>query len=591
MQIEPNVRIVREYALHGLVVEDGSWRLGALTRQRTRRERRVARDRARAGDDADVAEALRSEAERVARALVDAGYFGPFGVDAFTYEAEGGVVLRAAKRDQRALLDGLRRRLRTMKPSPLELPEEQFRAMIEHATREILRHVDSLESQPMHATRGGKRLARSLREGLPQHGAAFDGLLKQLFRDVIPRSLNTASPGYLAYIPGGGLLHSAVADLVADAVNRYVGVWVAAPGLAQIESNVVDWFCEIVGYDASRERAPRPGGLLTTGGSMANLVALVTARARLGDDFSRGVVYVSDQAHHSVLKAARFAGLRDAQVRVIESDPLFRMRVADLRDAIAEDAANGLSPFLIVASAGTTNTGAVDPLDPIADLARDARIWLHVDAAYGGFFALTERGKRALAGLERADSITLDPHKSLFLPYGTGALLVRDASELRRAHAMHASYLPPKPADVDATDFADLGPELSRDFRGLRVWLPIKMHGIGAFREALDEKLDLARDACEAIRALPRVEIVAEPELSLFAFRFARAGGETDADRDARTRALLHEINRRQRVFVTGTTVGGGFVVRACILSFRTHSDRVAMLVEDVRAAIARLGG
>jgi aromatic-L-amino-acid decarboxylase len=477
---------------------------------------------------------------------------------------------------------------------PLELSEERFRAMVERATREIVRHVGSLPAQPMHGTRGGVRLARSLREGLPRSETPFDDLLGQLFRTVIPRSLNTASPGYLAYIPGGGLLHSAVADLVADAVNRYVGVWVAAPGLAQIESNVIDWFCEIVGYG----RRPRPGGLLTTGGSMANLVALVTARAnRLGEDFSRGVVYVSDQAHHSVLKAARFAGLRDARVRVIPTDDRFRMRVDALREAIADDAASGLQPFSIVAAAGTTNTGAVDPLERIADLAEEKKLWLHVDAAYGGFFALTERGKRALAGIERADSITLDPHKSLFLPYGTGALVVRDAGELRRAHAMRASYLPPTLArsakrhggdgdDADFTDFADLGPELSRDFRGLRVWLPIKMHGIGAFRDALDEKLDLAREACEAIRALPRMEIVAEPELSLFAFRLARAGGETDAELDERNHALLREINRRQRVFVTGTTVRGRFVLRACILSFRTHADRVAMLVEDVRAAL-----
>jgi aromatic-L-amino-acid/L-tryptophan decarboxylase len=467
---------------------------------------------------------------------------------------------------------------------PLELSDDQLRAMVERATREVVRHVASLSTQPMHASAGGKRLARSLREGLPQRGSSFDALLRQLFGTVIPRSFNTASPGYLAYIPGGGLLHSAVADFIADAVNRYVGVWVAAPGLAQLETNVIQWFCEIVGYAGS----PRPGGLLTTGGSMANLIALVTARtSRLGDDFSRGVVYVSDQAHHSVLKAARFAGLRDAQVRVIATDDRLQMRVTDVRGAIASDVAEGRAPFLIVAAAGTTNTGAIDPLGPLAELARSNGLWLHVDAAYGGFFALTERGRRALAGIEHADSIALDPHKSLFLPYGTGSLVVRDVGELRRAHAMHASYLPPMQDDVDCTDFCDLGPELSRDFRGLRVWLPIKMHGIGVFREALDEKLDLACEACEAIRAMPRMEIVAEPELSLFAFGMRRAG-EPDADLDARNRRLLREINRRQRVFVTGTNVKGRFVLRACVLSFRTHADRIAMFVEDVRAAVER---
>jgi aromatic-L-amino-acid decarboxylase len=457
---------------------------------------------------------------------------------------------------------------------PLELSEEEFRAMVEHATREIVRHVGSLPTQPMHGTRGAKKLARVLREGLPEKGASYEKLISDFVRRVAPRSLNTASPGYLAYIPGGGILHSAIADFVSDAVNRYVGVWVAAPGLAQVESNVVDWFCEIVGYGKS----PRPGGLLTTGGSIANLVALVTAREnRLGEDFSRGVVYVSDQAHHSILKAARFAGLRESQVRVIACDEKFRMRGADLRAAIAKDEAAGQQPFMLIAAAGTTNTGAVDPLGEMADVAKEHGLWLHVDGAYGGFFAMTDRGRKILDGIERADSVTLDPHKSLFLPYGTGALVVRDANELRKAHAMRATYLPPSPDDVDCTDFADLGPELSRDFRGLRVWLPIKMHGIGVFRDQLDEKLDLARMACDAIRAMPGIEIVAEPELSLFAFR---------RETDEATRALMNEINRRHRVFVTGTVVHGRFVVRACILSFRTHADRIAMFIEDVRAAL-----
>lgn len=470
---------------------------------------------------------------------------------------------------------------------PLELSPEQLRAMIDGATRAILAHLETLPEQPMHATGGGQRLARSLREPMPERGEAFQALLDGLFRRVIPRSFNTASPGYLAYIPGGGLLHAAVADLVSDAVNRYVGVWLAAPGLAQLEANVVRWFAEIVGYGAT----PAPGGLLTSGGSMSNLIATVTAREEvLGEDFARGVVYASDQAHHSVLKAARFAGFRRDQVRAVPSDARLRMDVRALRAAIAEDARAGRAPCLVVASAGTTNTGAVDDLGALADVAAKARLWLHVDAAYGGFFALTERGRTALAGLERADSITLDPHKGLFLPYGTGALVVRDVERLRRAHAMHAEYLPPMQRDPDFTDFCDLGPELSRDFRGLRVWLPMKMHGAGAFRDALDEKLDLARSACDAIRALPDVEIVAEPELSLFAFRLAARGRWSalgGAELDRLNRDWMRAVNKRQRVFLTGTVVRERFVIRACVLSFRTHADRIEMLLEDLRAGLS----
>lgn len=471
-----------------------------------------------------------------------------------------------------------------MTGSPLELSEADFRAMVAHATNEIVRHVASLPTQTLHATGGGKALARSLRESLPETGTDYEQLITRLVRRVVPRSFNTASPGYLAYIPGGGILHSAVADLVTSAVNRYVGVWVAAPGLAQLESNVLRWFGEIVGYAG----APTPGGLLTTGGSMANLIAIVTARENtVGEDFGKAVIYVSDQAHHSITKAARFAGFRRDQVSVVPSDDRFRMDVAVLAERIEADARAGKTPCMIVANAGTTNTGAIDDLVRIAELATSRNLWLHVDAAYGGFFALTERGKRAMPALERADSITLDPHKSLFLPYGTGALVVRSAEKLRRAHALQASYLPPMQTDDDFTDFCDLGPELSRGFRGLRVWLPIKMHGAGVFRDALDEKLDLAASACDAIRAMPHIEIVAEPELSLFAFRIGDTVGVTGAALDALNRRVLKKVNARQRVFLTGTIVRGTFVLRVCVLSFRTHADRMEMFLEDLRNALA----
>ncbi len=471
-----------------------------------------------------------------------------------------------------------------MTASPLDLSGDEFRAMVEHATDEIVRHVASLPTQTMHATGGGKQLARSLREGLPEAGANYEELITQVVRRIVPRSFNCASPGYLGYVPGGGLLHSAVADLVASAVNRFVGVWVAAPGLAQLESNVVQWFAEIVGYG----KDPSPGGLLTTGGSMANLIAIVTARENLlGEDFGRAVIYVSDQAHHSIAKAARFAGFRRDQVSVVPSDERFRMDTRALAERIEADVVNGKTPCMIVASAGTTNTGAIDDLPQIADLARARKLWLHVDGAYGGFFALTTRGKKALVGLERADSITLDPHKSLFLPYGTGALVVRSNETLRHAHAMQASYLPPMQSDDHFTDFCDLGPELSRDFRGLRVWLPLKMHGAGVFREALDEKMNLAALACEAIRAMPNIEIVAEPELSLFAFRVGPRKGLTGADLDALNRRVLKKVNGRQRVFLTGTVLRGAFVLRACVLSFRTHADRIEMFLDDLRNALA----
>jgi aromatic-L-amino-acid decarboxylase len=371
-----------------------------------------------------------------------------------------------------------------------------------------------------------------------------------------------------------------VADLIADVTNRFVGVWMAAPGLVQIEANVGRWLCGMAGYPSSAL------GLLTTGGSMANLIALVTARReRLPEDFLSGVLYTSDQAHHSVQKAALLAGFPPARVRSIPSDGQFRIRLDALGEAVAADRAAGLRPFFLVVSAGTTNTGAVDDIAGAADAARAHGLWLHVDAAYGGFFVLTERGRRALRGIERADSITLDPHKGLFLPYGTGSVLVRDRGSLRRAHSVHAEYLPPVPEDPDFVDYSTMSPELSRDFRGLRVWLPIKMHGIGAFRRALDEKLDLAAWAAAELRRVPGVEIVAEPQLSLLAFRVTRPGLD-EAATDDLNRRVMEAVNAKGRVYITNTTARGRFLIRICVLSFRTHMDRMQMALEDLRAAI-----
>ncbi len=485
--------------------------------------------------------------------------------------------------------------------SPLELSGAALRRLVDAAMDRIAPHLDSLPHQPAADTEGGAAVARSLVEPLPEQPAPLDEVLDLLFERAVPKSFNTAGPGYLAYIPGGGLPHAAVADLIADAVNRYVGVFAAAPALAQLEANVVAWFAGLAGYpEAAR-------GQLTSGGSLANFTAVVTARReRLPEQFLAGTLYASDQAHHSVQKAALLAGFPPASVRSIPSDAAFRLRLDLLEEAIAADRRQGREPFLVVANAGSTNTGAVDPLGPLADLCARHRLWLHVDAAYGGFFLLTERGRRALAGIERADSIVLDPHKSLFLPYGTGALLVRDGQALRRAHAVAADYMPPLSNDDELIDFCEISPELSRPFRGLRVWLPLKLLGAAPFRQALDEKLDLAQWAAGQLRAMPHVQILAEPELSLFAFRLAPgdpgdpgdppapagAAGNQHLDRINRLNRLnrlnrdwLARVNARRRVYLTGTMLGDRFALRICVLSFRTHRDRVEQGLDDLRAA------
>jgi aromatic-L-amino-acid decarboxylase len=454
-----------------------------------------------------------------------------------------------------------------------------MRDMVAQVMDRVVPYIAALPEQRMHTMTGGKKLARWLREPLPEDGAPFDKLLTMLFSRVFPATLNTASPGYLAYIPGGGLFHAAVADLVTLSINRYVGLFAAAPGLVQLEVNVITWFATMMGMPEGS------GGLLTTGGSMANLTALVTARReRLPPDFLSGIIYTSTEAHHSIRKAALIAGFPEANIREIATDNHFRMIPAALATAIEEDRAAGKTPFFLAGAAGTTNTGAVDDLETLAELAARERLWVHVDAAYGGFFLLTERGRAAMKGISLADSITLDPHKSLFLPYGTGCLLVRDRESLRRAHAVAGAYMPPMQTEDDLVDFCEISPELSRDSRGLRVWLPIKMHGAKVFRAELDEKLDLAGYAVEALRKIEGVEIVAEPQLSLLAFRVRRAG-MSEVEIDALTRRVIAAVNVRQRVFLTGAVVKGRYLIRMCILSFRTHKDRVDMALEDIASA------
>lgn len=465
----------------------------------------------------------------------------------------------------------------------LELSAEEMRRLVTQAMEHIIAHVTSLPRQPSADVEGGVELARTLVEPLPTQGQPVSELLELLFARAIPKSFNTAGPGYLAYIPGGGIFHTAAANLITDAVNRYMGLWLAAPGLAQIEANVIRWFCEIVGYPRSAN------GLLTTGGSLANFSAVVTARReRLPENFLTGVLYASDQVHHSVKKAAILAGFPERNVREIPSDAHFRVRIDLLERQIAADRHTGLTPFLLVGNAGSTNTGAVDDLSTLAEVARQEHCWFHVDAAYGGFFMLTEQGRVLMKGIERADSVTLDPHKGLFLPYGTGSLLVRDGGALKRAHGVNAHYLPATDDDPDLMDFSQMSPELSRGFRGLRVWLPLKMHGIEPFRRNLDEKLALTRWATEELRKIDDMEIVAEPQLSIVAFRVVRPGLDGEALNQL-NRALLQRVNARQRVYLSGTLLGGCFTIRICVLSFRTHLDRMQMAIEDIRGAVKEL--
>ncbi len=457
-------------------------------------------------------------------------------------------------------------------------------AMLAAVADRLVTYVESLGEQPAayDVTTAGA-VADSLRERWPTGGAPLDELLDLLLERAVPPSFNAPGPGYLAYIPGGGVFAGALGEFLAAAINRYTGVWVAAPGLVQLEANVIRWFCELCGLPATS------GGFLTSGGSLANFSAVVTAReAKLPEDFLAGVVYTSDQVHHSVTKAAKLAGIPERRVRALPTDERFRLRTDALRDAIAQDRVAGLTPFLVVASAGTTNTGAIDPLDEIAEFCRRESLWFNVDPAYGGLFMLTDRGRSALEGIERADSITLDPHKGLFMPYGSGCLLVREPAALRAAHHVGAEYLPPD-ADAARPDYAAMTPELTRPYRGLSVWLALRLYGFDAFERQLEEKLDLIDWASERLRGLSRVEILAEPQLTVVAFRFVPEGVTDGDELNALNRRLLEAVNAKQRVHISGTMLDGRYALRLCAVSFRTHRARVAMALEDFEAAVGGL--
>jgi aromatic-L-amino-acid/L-tryptophan decarboxylase len=450
-----------------------------------------------------------------------------------------------------------------------------MRDMASRATEFLVSFIEGLPEAPAHDLDGALEIARAYREPAPAGGRAIEEVLARVSA-AAEKGFNTAGPGYLAYIPGGGLFAAALADYLSLGLNRYVGVWNAAPALAQIEATVIRWLCDLFDYPAEAR------GILTSGGSMANFSAIVAARrALLPEDFLAGTLYGSSQLHASVSKAAVLAGFPARNVRSVPTTPDLRLDVAALERMITEDRAAGFRPFLLAANAGSTNTGAVDPLRACAEVAAREGLWLHVDGAYGGFFQLTDRGRKAFAGLDAADSITLDPHKGLFLPYGTGCLLVRDGRRLREAHQVAAAYLQDLAPEDEIPNFADSSPELSRDFRGLRVWLPVMLHGLDAFREALDEKLDLTRLLYDALASTLGFELPWEPQMTVVAFRYRPREG----DPEAFNRALLERINASRRVFLSSTTIEERFVLRACIVSHRTHRDRIEEAIDIIRTA------
>lgn len=433
---------------------------------------------------------------------------------------------------------------------------------------------------PLHSPEESAAFAERMVEPVPHEGTPLPELLDYYFGEVVPRARNAGGPTCFAYVPSGGLLESAVADLISSISNPAVGIATLAPAHAQIEANVLRWFAELLGLPESTR------GFLSSGGSIANFSAIVTAREAAGtEDFSNSVIYFSDQTHYSVAKGARMAGFPARCLRTIPTLADCRIDTSALEAAIQADREQGLRPLMIIGNAGTTNSGAVDPLQELALIASQYGLWFHVDAAYGGFFNLATAGRARLRGIQAADSVTLDPHKGLFVPFGTGALLVREGRLLREAFSSAADCLPDESSRI--WDFRNLSPELSRNFRGLRVWLPIKLHGVGAFRARLEELLALTRVVYEELRAMPGLEIVAPPALTTIAWRFTRPGLDADA-LDRYNQERLEEINREGKVFLSGTWIRDQYFIRTCMMSHLTGTEEARTLIDAIRSAAER---
>lgn len=418
--------------------------------------------------------------------------------------------------------------------------------------------------------------------GIGEQPIGLERALAFLESAVDKTGINPASGGHIGYIPGGGVFAAALGDYLAAVFNRYAGVLFAGPGAVRLEKSLLRWMASLIGFPEDS------AGDLTSGGSMANLSGIVAGREAhqiKAVDIPRTVIYLSEQAHHSVVKALRVAGMGECVFRFLELDERYRIRPDALETTVEADRAAGLTPWLLVASAGTTDVGAVDPLDALADICERHKLWFHIDAAYGGFFILCDSTKELLGGMSRADSVVMDPHKGLFLPYGSGAVLVRDQAAMNKAFSYHAHYMQDANQDVAMMSPADLSPELSRPFRGLRLWLPLMVHGLAPFRAALKEKLLLTKYFHQKISQVSGFEVGPEPQLSVATYRYVPKQG----DPEEFNKKLLNEVQKDGRVFISSTRINDVFVLRAAILNFRTHRDTVDLTIDILSAAAMRL--
>ncbi len=480
----------------------------------------------------------------------------------------------AAERSSGAPPEGAR----APRGSVLAMSPEVMRGLAELATRRVIERIRALpEDRPW---RGADRheLEPRLREPAPEDGRAPEEVLERAVREVLPLAGRVDHPRFFAFVPSAPTWPGVVADYLCAGFNTFQGTWLGASGPSQLEIVVTDWIREWIGFPEGA------GGLFTSGGSAASLDALVAAREAAGAP-ARPAVYMSDQSHSALARAARIVGVRPDGIRSVPSDASFRMRVDALEKMVRDDRAAGFSPIAICANAGTTNTGSVDPMDEIADFCAREDVWLHVDGAYGGFAVLAEEGRAVLGGMDRADSVTLDAHKWLFQPFEAGCLMVRDVRRLEEAFSVRPEYLQDIEWGERNVNFADRGLQLTRTFRALKVWMSVQTFGLRAFREAIGNGIRLAHRAEEYIRGSDTLELLSPASLGVVCFRTNPPGVErSEAELETLNDAVQARVIESGIAMMSSTRLHGTYALRLCILSHQTvWSD-----VEDTLKAVER---
>lgn len=451
----------------------------------------------------------------------------------------------------------------------LEIPETERIALIQDAGNYLNNFITNLP----HTIAYNKNLGEDKALAINFKKKSLAQILQLYQSEVVETGIVASSGGHLGYIPGGGIFAAALADFIAAVTNPYAGVFYASPGAVIIENEIIDWLKDIFGFPKNAV------GNLASGGSISTLIALTAARDKhniKNELVSKAVVYLSKQVHHAVQKALRIIGLGDVQLRYIPIDAEHRIITATLEQQIETDKQNGLKPFLIIATAGTTDTGSIDPLEKIAAIAKENNLWFHIDAAYGGFFILTSK-KDLFNGIEKADSLVVDPHKGMFLPYGLGAVLIKDEKAVLHSNHYVANYMQDAEEEELSNSPANVSPELTKHFRGLRLWLPLQLHGLEPFIASLEEKLLLLTYMRKKLTDLGFM-IGPAPQLSVSYFWFP-----FKKDMDEKNRQLMEAIHKDGSVFLSSSIITEKFVIRIAILSFRTKLSTIDKAVEMIK--------